>query len=320
MPGKNKFAIGIDFGGTTVKFGIVSAKGKIEKKLVLETNAEAGPKHVIKQIIKGVKELQKQSKYKFSGIGIGSPGIISIKKGTVENPPNIPGWGRVHLGRIIERETGIETFVENDANTAALGEMIFGSGKVHDSFIMVTLGTGVGGGLILNKKLYRGETGGAGEIGHVSIDINGKKCNCGSIGCIEAYTGNNYLIEDVREQLGTHKDSKIYEILENDLDLLTPEIINMAAEQGDEFAINVINEVGKNLGCALASVCNVLDVTTIIVGGGVAGFGKRLFDSILLSARDRVLKSLSPRIKIISAKLKNDAGIKGASALVFYKK
>jgi len=320
MPDKKKLAIGIDFGGTSVKFGVVTPHGKIVKKLVLETNAEKGPKHVIKQIIKGVKELQKESRYKFTGIGIGSPGIISIKKGTVENPPNIPGWGKVHLGSIIEKETGIETFVENDANTAALGELIFGSGKAFNSFIMVTLGTGVGGGLILNKKLYRGETGGAGEIGHVSININGKKCNCGSVGCIEAYTGNNYLVEDVRELLGMNKDSKIYEILENDLDLLTPEIISMAAETGDEFSINVINEIGRNLGCALASVSNVLDVTTIIIGGGVAGFGKRLFESISSSARERVLKSLSPRIKVIPAKLKNDAGIKGASALVFYKK
>ncbi|MDY0080221.1 MAG: ROK family protein [Ignavibacteriaceae bacterium] len=320
MPDKKKYAIGVDFGGTSIKFGIVSQAGKIVRKMALETKADEGPKAVIKQILKGIRELSKDEKYKISGIGVGSPGIISIKKGTVENPPNIRGWGKVHLGRIIEKETGIKTFVENDANTAALGELIFGTGKLFNSFVMVTLGTGVGGGLIFDRKLYRGETGGAGEIGHVTINMNGKRCNCGSYGCIEAYTGINYLIDDVRELLGSRKESKIYEILENDLDLLTPKIISMAAESEDEFAISVINEVGNNLGCALATVCNILDVTTIIIGGGVAGFGKRLFEAIEKTARERVLKSLAPRVRVMPAKLNNDAGINVSSALVFYKK
>ena len=162
MPDKKKYAIGVDFGGTSIKFGIVSQAGKIVRKMALETKADEGPKAVIKQILKGIRELSKDEKYKISGIGVGSPGIISIKKGTVENPPNIRGWGKVHLGRIIEKETGIKTFVENDANTAALGELIFGTGKLFNSFVMVTLGTGVGGGLIFDRKLYRGETGGAG--------------------------------------------------------------------------------------------------------------------------------------------------------------
>lgn len=318
MPKSEKYAIGVDLGGTTVKFGIVTEKGTILKKLVLDTKAENGPKAVIKQIVKGIKEIQKGDKYKIKGIGIGSPGVISIKKGTVENPPNLPGWGKVHLGKIIEKATGLEVAVENDANAAAIGEMIFGAGKPFESFIMVTLGTGVGGGLIIDKKLFRGETGGAGEIGHISIDINGKKCNCGSVGCIEAYSGINYLIEDVRDSLGFAKNSKIYEILDNDLDKLTPKVISEAAIKGDEFSINVIEQLSKRLGYAFASVCNLLDVSTLIIGGGISGFGKSLIQGIENSIKERVVKSLSGRIKVIPAKLKNDAGIQGASALVFY--
>ena len=315
---KQKYAIGVDLGGTKIKLGIVTSEGKIIKKTAVPTLAEEGAEKSIGQIKNGIAHLIKGNKKIINGIGIGAPGVVSLKKGTVENPPNLPGWGRVHLGKIISNEFSLPTFVENDANAAAIGEFIYGAGKKLDSFIMVTLGTGVGGGIIYNKKLFRGDFGAAGEIGHTSIDYKGPKCKCGSYGCLEVYLGNNYLIENVKKDLDGNRDSKIFELIDNNLENLSPKIIHEASLLGDEFSQNVIKDAGNKLGYGLASIVNVIDISNIIIGGGVAGFGKPLFDAVKDGLCSRVLTSLKPRIKVKPASLKNNAGVKGAASLVFH--
>ena len=318
MAKTEKYAVGVDLGGTNIKIGIVSEKGNLVKHISIKTDADAGPKKVIANIIKGVELILEKNKYKIQGIGIGCPGVVSIKKGIVENAPNLPGWKNVKLGPIIKEKFGYKVHLENDANGAAIGELIFGAGKKIDSFIMVTLGTGVGGGIVFNKKIFRGEFGAAGEIGHISIDMNGPKCNCGSTGCIEAYAGNSYLKEQIRSELKNYPDSKVWQLIENDLSKVSPRIIQAAAERKDAYAKIVIERMGKQLGAALASLSNLLDISTFIIGGGVAGFGKPLFDSTRLTISERVLLPLRPRVLVIPAKLQNEAGIKGASSLVFY--
>jgi glucokinase len=149
--------------------------------------------------------------------------------------------------------------------------------------------------------------------------MNGEECNCGSIGCVEAYVGNNYLCNRVIKELSKMTDSKITELIEGDYINLTPKVIHQAAELGDDYAKSVIIDVGRTLGVAIASVVNLLDISNVIVGGGVAGFGELLYISIEESIRQRVLKPIQDRVKVKSAKLKNEAGIKGASALVFYR-
>ncbi len=313
------YAVGVDLGGTSIKVGLVTKKGKIIRKKELKSYAEKGPETVIKQIKKGIGFIIKGYRKNVIGIGIGSPGSIILKKGTVENPPNFPDWESVPLGKIIKKEFDKDVFVENDANAAAIGELIFGAGKTLDNFIMITLGTGVGGGIIIDRKIYRGENGAAGEIGHVSINGDGPKCNCGSLGCIEAYIGNKYLIYRVKEELKLHTDSKILELIKGNENLLTPKIVYKAVKLGDEYASAVIEDVGKKLGVALGSIVNLLDICNIIIGGGLAGFGNVLFKSTERSIKERVVIPLKPKIKVIPAKLKNEAGIKGASALVFYR-
>lgn len=315
---KVEYAVGVDLGGTKIKIGIVTKDGKIVRKISLPTLAEEGIDKSIEQIKKGIQNILSRNKKQISGIGIGSPGVVSLKKGTVENPPNLPGWKKVHLGKIINKEFSIPTFVENDANAAAIGELIYGAGKDLKSFLMVTLGTGVGGGIIYNKKLFRGDFGAAGEIGHITIDHNGKKCNCGSLGCLEAYLGNNYIIKDVKEKLQNYPQSKIFSLINNNLDDLSPQTIHEASLIGDEFSKNYINYLGEILGHGLANIVNVLDISNIIIGGGVSGFGRPLLNSTRESLKSRVLKSLKPRVKVLQACLKNNAGIKGASSLVFY--
>ena len=315
---KEKYSIGVDLGGTKVKVGIVNGNGRIIQRVSVSTFAEEGPEKVIAQIKKGIYSLLLTNKKQIQGIGIGSPGTVSSKKGTVENPPNLPGWKKVHLGRIITKEFGLPTFVENDANAAAIGELIYGAGKDIKNFIMITLGTGVGGGIIYNGKLFRGEFGGAGEIGHITIDYNGPKCNCGSYGCLETYLGNKYITKNISEKLKKNKSSLIYKLTDNNLKKLNPKIIHDASLLGDKFSIKVIENLGETLGYGLASVVNLLDISTIIIGGGVAGFGKPLFNSVKKTLKARVLTPIRPRIKVKQAKLKNNAGIKGASSLVLY--
>ena len=314
----NKYAVGVDLGGTNIKIGMVSQDGKIFKRCSIKTEADEGPKRIIENIKRGIYEIKTKANVTFDGIGIGCPGIVNPEKGTVENPPNFLGWKKVNLGKAISMQFEKDVFIENDANAAAIGELIFGNGSNFNSFIMVTLGTGVGGGIVINRKVYHGEFGAAGEIGHISIDYKGPKCRCGSRGCIEAYAGNNYLIQRVKENLKKQKNSILNLLIENNYELLTPKKIKEAADKGDEFSISVIEDLGIKLGASFASLSNILDISTYIIGGGVAGFGLPLFNSIKRSLKDRVMAPLKPRVKIISAKLKNDAGIKGASALVFH--
>ncbi len=315
---KTKFAVGVDLGGTNIKCGIVTESGKIVKKVSVKTKAKEGYEVVIKQIKKGIAELLKGNKRKIEGIGLGAPGVVKHKKGIVENPPNLPGWGRVELGKILSNKFALPVFLENDANAAAIGEMIFGAGQKYRSFIFVTLGTGVGGGIIQKNKIIRGDSGAAGEIGHISIDYNGRKCNCGSYGCIEAYIGNAHLVDRARRALKKHPESVLNKIIDENDGYLSPRLINEAVKKGDDFAVNFVKESGRLLGFALASAINVLDIPVIIIGGGTAGFGKPLIESTRQAIIERVLKSLRDKVEVLPAKLKNNAGVKGASALVFY--
>jgi len=313
-----KYALGVDIGGTNIKLGIVSEKGEIILSSMVPTNRKGGPEEVISQLKKGIAEIIFENEIKIEGIGIGAAGSVSSQKGTVSNPPNVPGWKVINIVEIIKEDFNIPVFIDNDANAAAIGEMLYGAGKFFNSFALVTLGTGVGGGLILNRRIYQGDTGAAGEIGHISVDHNGRMCNCGSKGCVEAYVGNHYLMDIVKEELAEHQGSKILDIINKNTDLLTPKIINEAASSGDEYALQIIEKVGFYVGVALSSVGNLLDVDTFIIGGGVSAFGVPLLNSIKRTIEQNVLKALKDRIKVVPAMLKNEAGIIGSSSLVFY--
>ncbi len=311
------YAIGIDLGGTNIKAGAVSDGGKILFKTSISTEAQKGPRRVIERII----EAGRIAAEKFpaaDGIGIGAPGVVDYKTGEVKSPPNLPGWKTVNLKKILEKAFGVPAFVENDANAAAIGEYVYGAGKNKRSFIMVTLGTGVGGGIFYEGKLFRGETGGAGEIGHITVNFRGRKCNCGSYGCIEAYVGNSRIVADIRKKINVVKKTALWDLLDGDLSALTPKTLYEAAKLGDEFSIDAIAQIAEVLGAALASAANLLDISTVIIGGGVSGFGKFLFEPLRASVKKRVVAPLRPRIKTLRSKLGNDAGLKGAASLVYY--
>ena len=240
-----------------------------------------------------------------------------IEGGTVKYPPNFSNWNIFKLGDETSKAIGGAIVrVENDANAAAVGEMKFGAGKDLKSFLMVTLGTGVGGGIISDGTVFRGDDGGAGEIGHMTIDYNGPQCNCGNLGCVEAYVGQKYLSQRVLEKLKSHPKSLLNKIVDGNGDKLEPKLISEAADQGDEFALQIWEESGMYIGVAIAGAINLFDLSKVIIGGGVAKAGKPLLDSIEKTVKARVLSSLRPKVAIIPAQLKNSAGILGAAALI----
>lgn len=287
------FIIGIDIGGTKLSTAIANNKGEILHNEVIPTNAHRGKKYTIERIIGSINSVIKNSNKSINDIkciGIGAPGPVVHDKGLVISPPNLPGWKRVPLRDIISKHFNKKTFLENDANCAALAELKFGAGKNSNNFVYVTISTGIGGGIIIDKKLYLGSSGSAGEIGHTVIDINGPKCPCGKIGHLEGIAAG----PAITKKYG-----------------MSPEKINSLASRGDKKAQKIIIEIGQNIGIGFTNLVNILNPEAIIVGGGISNFGKSFFKSI----NETVKKEALAKVKIIPAKLKKDVGILGAIAL-----
>jgi len=315
----NKLAIGIDLGGTMIKFAVVNFNGAVVAESSVETRAEQGPPQVMAQMKKGVRELLAQyPDYRSSlvGIGVGAAGMVDQSKGIVRFAPNFRGWKNVEVGPQLEAEFGLPVRADNDANVAALAEGRFGAGVGYSDFLLITLGTGVGGGLLLNGEIYVGSGGAAGEIGHLTVDIHGPRCNCGNYGCLERFVGANGITERARQKLtASTRDS----LLRQKTDSLTPKDIGLAAADGDELAKEVLRETGEILGTALASVLNLLNLPLIIIGGGIARAGDPLLQPTIETIHARALPIAHQGVRVVTARLGNAAGVIGAACLVMEK-
>lgn len=312
-----KVAIGVDLGATSVKTGVVSADGTIVYQTKLPSHGEQGPAAVVKQIEASVRDAMHHADGRsISGIGIGAPGVVN-DQGLVQAPPNFAHWDAVALRDEMKKLfRGFTIQVENDANAAAIAEARFGAGKEFPNFLFVIWGTGVGGGIVLNGRIYRGPTGGAGEIGHISIDYDGPMCNCGSRGCVEAFVGQRYLSKRTADRLKAHPSSKILSLVDGDVTKIEPYFIARAAHEGDALAREILLEAGRHLGVAIGAVMNTLDLRVSIIGGGVSAAGEFVMQAIEESVQAHVLKPLKREIQVIPAQLGNNAGILGAAGLV----
>lgn len=315
---KKKIIIGVDLGGTNVKFALISGN-RILKRTSIPTANFNSRKTLTSAISENIISLYKKNGFKKEdviGIGIGVPGLVDARKGIVKFLTNIKGWRRVPLKRIVEKRTGIRTFVDNDVNVITLGEYYFGISRKSKNFISLTLGTGVGGGIIIDGKLYRGSTGSAGEIGHISLNERGPRCNCGGIACLEAYVGSGYLVKGVIKKIKEGRNTVLTKIVSGDLAKITPEIISLGAAKKDKLAKDALQDAGEKIGIALSGVINFLDVDTIIIGGGVSKSGKILFDSIRRTVKKRAMAVQGGNTRILPTHLKEDAGFLGAAVLV----
>lgn len=315
----SEHAIGIDLGGTNLKIGLVERGTGLHLKDRLATEAENGPDHVIQRIATLVQSVMDQVPEPIAGIGIGAPGAINWERSTVSHPPNFPGWDivdvRAQLQDVLGRD--LPVIVENDANVAGLGSAHYSTGRPYDSFIMITLGTGVGGAIIYQNRIFRGSTGGAGEIGHMTVDYEGPFARSGVAGAIEGYLGQQFLSRHARYRLLQRTESRIHDMANDELTDITPEMLYHAAVEGDEPAQEVLAWAGHKLGCVLGSAVNLLDIRTIIVGGGVSAAGHYILDPARRALPRYVTPGLSDDLKILREERGNDVGLLGAAHLLF---
>lgn len=308
--------IGIDVGGTNVKLALVGENGEIVYANTVSTYAEMGFEYTLKNIKDAIYELIKETKNNdIKGIGFDFPGQIDYKNGIVKLAPNIPGWVDVPIAKIISEEFKLPVKIDNDVHCAALGELKYGAGKGCENFVCMTIGTGIGSGIVLDGKLVRGATNVAGELGHIKLSVNdGPLCGCGDYGCLEAYASGPAIVKMAQEYIMGGKSAKFKEIAKGEE--LTPYIVAQAAEQGDAVAKRIYAKIGEYVGIGLVSVINLLNPEKIIIGGGVAGAGDILFNPIRKVVKERAMTVAGSAVEIVPAQLGNNAGVIGASLLL----
>ena len=315
---EQKFIIGIDLGGTNTKIGIVTKSFRIKEKLIFSTGNFKTKDGLIDAVcarVLGLLKKHKIAKKDVLGIGMGLPGPIDSLRGRVHYFPNISGWKDVPLSGIIQKKTGIFTLIDNDVNLITLAEFMLGGGQGSVNMVCLTLGTGVGGGIIIAGKLYRGSSLSAGELGHIPVSISGPKCGCGSRGCLESYIGNKHILKMAQNRLKV----KQLDISSSGITKAYPsglEELSRHAKRGVKSAIHVWQDVGEYLGFALSGVVNFLNPDCIVIGGGVAAAGSVLLNSVRKTVNARAMKPSKNIVRIVKARLGDDAGILGAALLV----
>ena len=248
------------------------------------------------------------------GIGIGVPGVLDLEKGETLFLPNLPGtWPHVPLGDTIAKLTDLPVALLNDVRSITNGEWRFGAGRGVDTLVVFAVGTGIGGGLVINGQLHLGIGGTGGEVGHMTIDYNGPTCGCGNKGCLEAYASGPAIAAMGMKAVAQGLTTRIGEICEYDLNRITPELIARAAETGDEIAIEIYERAGFYLGIAAANVCVAVGPRRIIIGGGVSQAGDRLLDPIRRALRERVTVMPVEQVEVVQSQLGNNAGMIGAA-------
>ncbi len=299
-----KFIIGIDLGGTNLKLAVLDLKYKLIDKEVLSTQRFKKKENLISAICYSVNRIIENNKLRkkdILGIGLGLPGPIDEKAGIVHFFPNIPGWREVNLKSILERKLRLPVFLDNDAKLMTLAEYRLGHARGFKNALCLTLGTGVGGGVIIGGGLYRGANNAAGEMGHVPINEKGPRCNCGGSACLETYIGNNRILNEARK------------IFKRDISL---EELSAKAGRRNKQALNIWLQVARRLGIALAGVVNLLNLDAVIIGGGVANAGPVLFNKLKETLKSQAMSVQAGHVKVFKAKLGSEAGLIGAAIIV----
>lgn len=315
----SRVSIGVDLGGTNMRFGLVSAAGEIIERSRTATKAEEGVDAVLGRIVDGIMKMRDKavsSGHGISGAGIGVPGIISMPEGVVRVSPNLTGWTDVPLKARLEDATGLTVAVENDANAYGLGEFLHGAGKGASSMVCFTLGTGVGGGVILNGDVWRGADGMGGEVGHITVFPAGRKCNCGNRGCVERYASATAVVERTVEAIEKGEPSTLSGPYGDDPANVTALSVKLAAEAGDRLARRMYTDAGKALGIVAADLINLLNIDRIVVGGGMAGAWGLLEGPMRAEVKKRAFAIPAARCGIFPGTLGDDAAIIGSAGLI----
>ncbi len=314
-----RFALSVDLGGTNLRVAAIDEEGKLLELLTLPTISEKGRQDVIDRMCDGILSLRDRwsESYYLVGISLGLPGILNLKTGIWVESPNLPGWSNCPIRDLVFERLKQPFHLENDANLAALGEKWMGSGKNEENLIFITQGTGVGGGIVLNGHIWHGTEGMAAELGHVNVYPDGRRCKCGSRGCLEEYASASAVVKGAWEQLNSDKASPALRKLADSGQELTAALVYRLAEEGDASALEVFRQMGIALGIAIATFINILDIRLFVLGGGAVdawgAFEKSMFEEV---ARRSYVYRNDPR-QILKSRLGNQAGIFGGAYLAF---
>ena len=306
------YVVGVDLGGTKISTALSDLEGKIINQTTIPTDAHEGEVPVLNRIINSIEKVVNDSAVSYEdikGIRIGSPGPLDAKQGIIITTPNLP-FKNFNLVKPISEKFGVPVFLDNDANVAAIGEFMFGAGKGAENIVFFTVSTGVGGGAILNGKVYRGHTSNALEIGHMTVAPHGPRCNCGNVGCVEATSSGTAIAKRAHEALSTKVETSLRKY-EN----VTSYEVFVEAAAGDPVAKDIIDDAMNYLGIAVANAVSIFDPEYVIIGGGVSKAGDVVFDTVRKVVNKRCFKSMAESVKIVPAGLGTDAGLIGAVAL-----
>ncbi len=313
-----EYFVGVDLGGTNIKAVSMNKGGEVFCEESISTESEKGPEVIIKKIISLIDNLRHNEiliHKNLCAVGIAAAGVVDMKEGVCKFLPNFPTeWRDIPLTKKIEERTGSRAFLINDVRAMTLGEKTFGAGKGVKNLICIALGTGIGGGIVIDGKLYFGKEGFAGEIGHQTIELHGPKCGCGNYGCLEALASGSNLTSQAIRLVKQGATTIIRDLADNDLNKISPEVIAEAARRGDSIAKEILEKEVHYLGAGIANLLVILNPEMIIFGGGIAAAGDLLFDGIRKILCQRV--HMGPNVnalKIVKGELQNKAGAIGAA-------
>ena len=305
-----KYVIGVDLGGTKIYTALVNLDGSIVKEVTVPTEAHKGEDVVLNKILKTIDEvIEGVDINDIKSIGIGSPGPLDVEKGLIVYTPNLP-FKNFNIIKPIVDKYKLDTYLDNDANVATLGEFMFGAGKGSKNMVFITVSTGIGGGAIINGSLFRGSTSNALEIGHATVMKGGPRCGCGNTGCSEAVASGTAIMKRAREAVA----SKVETSLKNYDEVTTKEVF-IEAKNGDKVSKDILDEALSYLGITVTNMANIFDPDKIVIGGGVSQAGQIVFDKIEEEMSKRCLRTIYDNCKVEKALLGGKAGVLGAAAL-----
>jgi len=311
------YIIAVDIGGTQIRAALCNREGHILHRVAHPTQAQEGPEAVIGRIKEAIRQAAGQHLGEVQAIGIASAGPLDPWEGVIIKAPNLPGWEQVPLRALLEEEFGLPVYLGNDANLAALAEQRFGAGKGTRHLIYITHSTGIGGGIIVDGRMLLGSKGLGAEVGHIVLDIDGPRCGCGGIGCLEAMAAGPAIARNAVQAIQAGRETLILELVDGDLSRITAKEVNKAAQQGDPLGIELIRQAGELLGIGLVSLIHLFNPEIIVIGGGVSKAGELLFKPVRETVRARCMaEDYWRNMPIVPAALGDDVGLMGAMALV----
>ena len=320
-PKRQRYIVGVDLGGTNIVAGAMPEDGSREIAIRTEpTRADQGAESVVDRIARMIDTVIAETiaetgakRDDFAGVGIGSPGPLDRERGIVIVTPNL-GWRNFPLRDEVSNRVGLRASLDNDANCATLGEWWCGAAKGARHVVGLTIGTGIGGGLILDGRLFHGASDVAGEIGHTTIDSTGRRCKCGNYGCLEAYASGPAIAERAREALAGGEPSVLTQLVNDDLTRITAQLVYDAAKKDDDVARQVVRETANFLGAGVANLLNIFNPDVVVIAGGVTQAGEPLFEPLRAEVRRRAFRPAVEACRILPGTLRGSAGVVGAVA------